>query len=66
MHIGSMTPAEVQKILVSKGVSPETSKELKNIVERLQVAIYSGKGADTLNIVKKIPSIIKQIEKEIR
>ncbi|HUU40633.1 MAG TPA: BatD family protein, partial [Desulfatiglandales bacterium] len=66
MSLGALTPDEAFEILNSKGVSPDTTKKLHDILKRLDDTVYTGRGYEPCGAGKDIPKLIKQIEKEIR
>jgi BatD DUF11 like domain len=66
LSLGSLTPNEAAGILESNNVSPETTGKMKNVIQILEDAVYTGKGHDSCEIGQDIPKLIKQMEKEIR
>jgi hypothetical protein len=66
MALGSLTPDEGAEILRSKGVSLETAYRLRSVLQRLEDAVYTGKGHECRDIPEDVPKLIKQIQKEIR
>jgi hypothetical protein len=66
LSLGSLTPSEAAEILKSNGVSHETAKKVKNVLQRLEDAIYTGKGQEPCPMGEDMPGLIRQIEKEIR
>jgi len=65
LSLGSLTPGEGAEILKSNGVSLNTAEKLRAVLERLEDAVYTGKGHEACDIGENIPKLIKQIEKEI-
>jgi hypothetical protein len=65
LALGSLTPDEAVEILKSKGVNLDTTQKLQSILQRLEDAIYTGKGDDSSDIGQDLPDLINQIEKEI-
>ncbi len=66
LSLGSLTPEEAEGILTSRGVSRKTAARLKDAMQRLENAIYTGKGHTACDTGKDLPRLIKDIEKEIR
>ena len=66
LSLGSLTPDEAEDIVVSRGVSATTAERLRTALQKLEDAIYTGKGQETCDMGGDIPKLIKQIEKEIR
>jgi len=66
LSLGSLTPEEAGTILRARGVSQTTVQELKGLVQRIEDAVYTGKGNEPCHMGKEAPQLIKQIEKEIR
>ncbi|MFC1814654.1 BatD family protein [Thermodesulfobacteriota bacterium] len=63
---GALTSQEAGGILESKGVSLDTARKLQAILQRLEDAIYTGKGEEICDSGEKISKLIRQIEREIR
>lgn len=66
LSLGSLTPAHVPKLLMEKGVHPDTADRLRNVLEELEGRIYTGGEATCDSASRDILGIIKQIEKELR
>lgn len=66
LSLGSLTPDEAADILKSRGVSPDTSGKLRAMLQKLEDAVYTGKGQETCAIGQDISRLVTQIEKEIR
>ncbi len=66
LSLGSLTPDEAAGIMESKGVSPETTNKMKDVIKTLEDAVYTGKGYDGCEMGENIPKLIRQMEKEIR
>ncbi len=66
LNLGSLTPADVPRLLVGKGVSPGTAKRLSQVLEELEGRIYAGGEATRGPATDGILEIIKRIEKELR
>jgi len=66
LSLGSLTPADVPKLLIEKGVHLETADRLRKVLEELEGRIYTGGEATCGSASRDIPGIIKQIEKELR
>jgi len=64
--LGSLTPADVPKLLMAEGVHPDTADRLRNVLEELESRIYTGGEATCGSASRDILEIIKQIEKELR
>lgn len=66
LSLGSLSPVDVPKLLMEKGVHPDTANRLRNVLEELEGRIYTGGEATCGSASGDIPGIIKQIEKELR
>jgi hypothetical protein len=66
LALGSLTPEEGAEILRSKGVSLDTAQDVRAVLERLEGAVYTGRGGESGDIHEDVPKLIKQIAKEIR
>jgi BatD DUF11 like domain len=66
LALGSLTPDEAAEIMESNGVSPETTGKIKNVIQTLEDAVYTGKGHANCEMGADIPELIRQVEKEIR
>jgi hypothetical protein len=66
LSLGSLTPGEGAEILKLSGVSPATAERLQAALERLEDAVYTGKGHKSCDIGENMHKLIKQIEKEVR
>ena len=66
LSLGALTPDEAARILESEGVRPDTAHTLQAILQRLEDAVYTGKGQESCTSVEDIPGLITEIEKEIR
>ena len=66
LSLGSLTPADVPKLLMAEGVHPDTADRLRNVLEELESRIYTGGEATCGSASRDILEIIKQIEKELR
>ena len=63
---GPLTPADVPKLLVERGVAPRTAEGLRNVLEDLEGRIYTGGEATCGSAIQAIQELIKQMEKELR
>ncbi|HEN20927.1 MAG TPA: protein BatD [Desulfobacteraceae bacterium] len=66
LNLGSLTAEEAAGILRSNGVSNETSLRLCAVLKKIENAVYTGRGNDPCDTGEDIPSLIRQVEKEIR
>jgi hypothetical protein len=66
LSLGSLTPEEAGMILRARGVSHTTVQAFKGLVQRIEDAVYTGKGNEPCHMGKEAPQLIRQIEKEIR
>ena len=66
LSLGSLTPGHVPKLLMEKGVHPDTADRLRKVLEELEGRIYTGGKGTCDSASRDIPGIIKQIEKELR
>ena len=66
LSLGSLTPTDVPKLLMEQGVHPGTADRLRNVLEELEIRIYTGGETTCASTSRDILEIIKQIEKELR
>jgi len=66
LSLGSLTPADVPKLLGSKGVDPHTAESLRDVLAELEGRIYTGGEATCGSASLRIREIIRQVEKELR
>jgi hypothetical protein len=66
LSYGSLTPQEAVKILIERGVAPDTAEKLNDIMQQLENAEYTGKGMETAAVDTDFVKVIKRIEKESR
>jgi hypothetical protein len=66
LTLGFVTAEEAAEILKSNGVSLGTAEKLKSILQRLEDAVFTGRGNESCDLGEEIPQLIKQIEKEVR
>jgi hypothetical protein len=66
LNLASLTSEDAIGILTSKGVSPETAGRLRDALHTMEDAIYAGKGRTPARIGDTIPTIVREIEREIR
>ncbi|MDY6987039.1 MAG: BatD family protein [Thermodesulfobacteriota bacterium] len=66
LSLGSLTPREAFEILQSRGVRPASSQRLQAFLQRLEDDVYSGKGQDVCHMGEDLPTLIKEIDKQIR
>jgi hypothetical protein len=66
LSLGSVTPDEAAEILRSMGATPDTAQELREIFQRLEDAVYTGKGHEPFDMGGDIPKLLKKIERETR
>ena len=66
LSYGSLTSQEAAGILVSKRVGHDTAKQLQNGMQKLENAVYTGKGHQAAASEEDLARLIKKIEKEIR
>ena len=66
LSLGALTPADVSKLLMAQGVSPDTAGSLRDVLGDLEGRIYTGGEATCGSASRDILEIIKKIEKELR
>jgi hypothetical protein len=66
LNYGSLTPGEAADILISRGVKTETAGRLREIMQLLENAEYTGRGHDEAGVDQDLTKIVKQIEKEAK
>jgi hypothetical protein len=66
LSLGSVTAVEAAEILRSNGVSLETAEKLRSILQRVEDAIFTGRGNEACGMGVDIPEVVKKIEKEVR
>ena len=65
LSLGSLTPADVPGLLMTKGVREHTAVRLQEVLAQLEGRIYTGRESACGPAHQDILEIIKQIEKEI-
>jgi hypothetical protein len=65
LSLGALTATEAAEILLVKGVSSETTEELKKLVQNFENAVYTGRGDDVIS-TETLLALIKKIEKEAK
>jgi hypothetical protein len=63
---GSMTPDEAAEVLRSCGARSETAEKFRAALQRLDDAVYSGKGQAPCPAREYMHTLVRQLEKEIR
>ena len=66
LSIGSLTPKEAGTILSERGVSQAAVQKFKGLVQRIEDAVYTGKGDEPCLLEKETLQLIRQLEEEIR
>jgi hypothetical protein len=66
LTLGSLTSYEAAEILRSRGVDFDTADRLRGLIEKLEDAVYTGKGEAFCDLAGDIPDIVKSVEREIR
>jgi hypothetical protein len=66
LSLGTLTAKEAYDICISCGVSSKSSKQLKECLQLLENAIYSGQDRNIGDLREQITAIIKRIDKEMR
>ncbi|MBW1765516.1 MAG: protein BatD [Deltaproteobacteria bacterium] len=66
LSLGSLTAREAEETLLENKVSPETAKELHDLVRVLEDAVYTGRGDESCSVAEKIVELIRKVEREIR
>ena len=66
LSLGALTPTDVSKLLMEKGVSPDTAGSLRDVLGDLEGRIYTGGEANCESASRSILEMIKRIEKELR
>lgn len=66
LSLGALTPEEAVGLLTSKGVSTDTANRLKNVLQKMDAAIYTGMGSCPCDVEDNVSALIRTIEKEIR
>ncbi len=66
LALGSVTADEAAEILRSNGVSLDTADKLRSILEKLEDAVFTGRGNEACEMGGEIPELIKKIEREVR
>jgi len=66
LSLGSLTPEEAVGLLTSEGVGTDTADRLKNVLQKMEGAVYTGKGTDHCDVEEDMSALIRAIEKEIR
>ncbi|KPA11887.1 batD protein [Candidatus Magnetomorum sp. HK-1] len=64
---GTLTPDEVQDILISKGIESEMAHETKSLLVNLEAAVYTGQSDQDVNTLKNaITELAKKLDKGIK
>ena len=66
LSAGSLTYQEAAQILSSNGVTADTVQEMKDLIDNLEDAVYTGRGDEPFDAKERIGDLVKKIEKEIR
>jgi hypothetical protein len=66
LTLGTLTPKEAYTILTTRGVSSGISRQLRDALQLLENAIYTGRERDVGHLYQQMTAIIKRIDKEIR
>jgi len=66
LSIGVLTPNEAEALLIARGLRPETAEKMKDILKRLEDAIYTGKGEAYCRLGEGLPEVVQQVEKELQ
>jgi len=64
---GTLTPDEVQKILISAGVLPEIASETSSLLNKFEAAVYTGQSDQDINVLENsIRELAKKLDKGIK
>ena len=66
LTLASLTPEDAADILASKGVGSGAGQKLRAILIELENSVYTGQTRGTGRMNDEIPTLIKEIEREIR
>jgi hypothetical protein len=66
LTLGTLTAIDAEKILLSKNVSESTAQEFRNLIQRFEDNVYTGKGDETCETQDEIKTLIKKLEKELK
>lgn len=66
LRLGSITAEEAAEIIKAKGARPETEEKLRRVLQRVESAIFTGKGQEPSDLGDELLQLIKQIDKEVR
>lgn len=66
LKLGSLTSEETENILTRRGIGSDQAKALKEIVRRLEDAVYTGRGALPCEWTEELVPLIRQVDKEAR
>jgi hypothetical protein len=66
LTMGSLTPADAHRVLISQGVKEETARLFSEAVQRLENEVYTGKAGQACPLAGDLPGMISRVEKELR
>jgi hypothetical protein len=66
LSLGALTADEAGDLLTRKGVSLKTANRLREVLRKLEDAVYMGYGDDYCDLGEDMSALIKNIEKELR
>lgn len=66
LRLGSITAEEAAEIIKAKGARPETEEKLRRVLQKVESAIFTGKGQEPSDLGDELLQLVKQIDKEVR
>jgi len=66
LRLGSVTANEAAEIIRVNGARPETEDTLRQVLQRIENAIFTGKGQELSDLGDEFPQLVKQIDREVR
>jgi hypothetical protein len=66
LSLGALTPADAYEALRARGVKEETAGRLRDLVRRLENAVYTGRAEEACPFAGDFPQVMSQIEKELK
>jgi len=65
LSIGTLTADDAERILRDQGVTDESAKNMRSLVQRFETAVYAGNNLDDPDATNHLLALVKKIEKEI-
>jgi hypothetical protein len=66
LSIGTLTPAETEKLLRAKGAAADTTQTIGTFIQQLENAVYAGDDTKPADAATELLGLVKRLEKECR